>query len=698
MVHTYLKPLAQASHIFQLGAFWRHHSGFQKWIKFLSATIFLSLFYNNCSNGGSSTTNSSFSMPATPYCPYLPSKSFSDSVAISGRAVYEFRIDGNGIIANGTQTFAAVLSAGATHFSISIDSKIYAWQGQANAENIVSQISNSINNDSDAPVGASPERGMLVLTPKNEANLFSVSALVNMKKVKGELPRAIRFAEITVTDANQNIVQCAETNGTGQFTFELPRGSENYKVAVSPRANNSNLQAYVLQDPESNQNYFVSTTTSAEKSTNQLKLVAKANGSLEGGAFNILDQLARANIFLRESTSSSQGCGSLNFADCTPFNVGPLVYVYWKKGLNPGIYEGLDPGSGISYYLPGRSQLFIMGGVNGDVNFSDTDHFDNSVILHEYGHFIEDHYGKSDSPGGSHDGFSQLDPRLAWSEAWADFFQARITGDPVYRDTYGNPDGTAGVFFKEDLESLTPLSSDRPTPAPFGEGLYHEFSITRLLWDAVDLNSTKDDGSDSSDEHTQSPFAEIWSVFNGEANGFRSEQFHFRSIGLFHLIQNAKSNHTDWSGLRAMEYQNPDRREYGALIGTANCSSNSIISISPKASLDRDFFRNDRFYSYNHAGGNLDLVLDYTTPSGVLADLDLFIYPEKHYLDSPSSKRAKSEATPPLNCSSETHCVEHIQTYLEAGTYLINVNANPASVGATNFSLTIDSKPACVTN
>ena len=42
-----------------------------------------------------------------------------------------------------------------------------------------------------------------------------------------------------------------------------------------------------------------------------------------------------------------------------------------EMGFNPNYYFGAT--GGLSFYLPGYSRLFILGGINGDVNSSDTD-------------------------------------------------------------------------------------------------------------------------------------------------------------------------------------------------------------------------------------------------------------------------------------------------------------------------------------
>ncbi len=674
-------------------------------VLFACCALTTSIFFNNCSSGGGGGGGSGSSVAAVPaYCPYLPSKTFSSSVNVSGRAVYEYRVNGNAEVANGDIWFSPNSISGIQTFTVTVLAVNYSWTSGAifTAQNVATNLAAAINGSSTAPiVGAVVSKAglyYLSVAPKDETNILAVTTTSNLTKSQGASPNPIRYAEVSVRDAAQTIIQCAETDGAGAFSFQLPANSGSFTVSVSPRSYNSNLQAFVLDTPSTNQNYFISTTIGSASASAGLQLIAPAKNTLEGGAFFILDQLLKANIFLRAYTSGSQGCGAA-FADCVPFSVGPLVTAYWKKGVNPAVYQGLNPNSGISFYIPGKAQLYIMGGINGDVDYSDTDHFDPSVIIHEYGHFMEDQYGKSDSPGGSHDAHSQLDPRLAWSEGWADFFQAAVTGSPVYRDTYGTIDGSAGVYFNEDLENLTGTSLDKPGTTPFGEGNYHEFSITRLLWDFIDPHPVTGAGGSAPDEAVQGPFAEIWSVFSGPSGGFHSSNTHFRSIGYFHLIQNAKAGHTDSSPLRTMEYQDADRRNFGAVIATGGgCSTNTNVAITTATASTTDYFRNNRFYAFNHAGGNLDAVLSYTTAAGQLADLDLIVYNEAFVYGKSNTVAVASQSTPPTNCSSSTQCSEHVSANLAAGFYLLNISGSAQTSGATQFNLTINGQPACITN
>jgi hypothetical protein len=98
------------------------------------------------------------------------------------------------------------------------------------------------------------------------------------------------------------------------------------------------------------------------------------------------------------------------------------------------------------------------------------------VIAHEWGHYLEHSFSRSDSIGGLHSITDQLDMRLAFSEGWATAFACIALGDPVYVDTFG-----AGQThnFSVDVEQ----SPNRRNPNP---GWFNEEAVQALLYDLYD--------------------------------------------------------------------------------------------------------------------------------------------------------------------------------------------------------------------
>lgn len=503
----------------------------------------------------------------------------------------------------------------------------------------------------------------------------------------------IRFAEVQVKSATGSVVQCTETDSSGNFSFIVPQGGT-YTVYVNSRGYNSTVQASVLNSPDENLYYSSTASFSASAATiSGISVVASATGETFAGAFNIFDDIVKANEFLNTKVSD---CSTF-ITGCIDFSVAPKIQAYWTPGFNPGSLFGSS--AGLSFYAQGTRKLYILGGSKTykdleDMKISDTDHFDDSVIIHEYGHFIEDMYAKTDSPGGSHDANSVTDPRLAWGEGWADFFSLIVPNNSTYVDTAGNDQGTPQYYFNQDLENNSPA---KDVPATSGEGNFREFAITRSLWDAMDSGSESGAGGV---ENIQAAFREFWFIFTGPfKNGTGSV---FRDFGLFmYLHQNysmAPASATDLSTV----FNDNDKRQlatrdnYAKDITSAQkvCSQN-IIAVrgngttygsydselyNPNSSSDNpypkmnQFYSND-FYLINHPGGTLTVHLSYGPQSGLLADvrdLDLWVYKEGYYFgDDSASNIAGVGRYDPVAALTNT---ESVSVTAPAGYYLINVN------------------------
>ncbi|MES2802223.1 MAG: hypothetical protein V4654_07005 [Bdellovibrionota bacterium] len=252
----------------------------------------------------------------------------------------------------------------------------------------------------------------------------------------------IKYAEIKVLRAG-TVIQCGTTNNLGELRaldgvspLFVPNEAGTYTIEVYARANytfpsigkptSATLSTAVKEDIYSNDVYKISGTYSSNGSgggiNTPLNLLAQAQESvsakIEGGAFNIYNDWVTAFEYL----ISTSNTGS---ADVSCLN--PRLDMFWKAGFNPATY--IDPNAGsstLSFYLRDDNELYICGGVTGNVTSADTDHWDDAVILHEMGHHIENVCGRMDSPGGAHYALYRIDPRLAWSEAWGNFIGGHI--------------------------------------------------------------------------------------------------------------------------------------------------------------------------------------------------------------------------------------------------------------------------------
>ena len=80
----------------------------------------------------------------------------------------------------------------------------------------------------------------------------------------------------------------------------------------------------------------------------------------------------------------------------------------------------------------------------------DTDEYDESVIIHEWGHYLQTILSRDDSIGGPHGSGDLLDMRVAFSEGWANAYSGLASNRDVYSDTSGRNQGDG---FTLSLES-----------------------------------------------------------------------------------------------------------------------------------------------------------------------------------------------------------------------------------------------------
>jgi len=152
----------------------------------------------------------------------------------------------------------------------------------------------------------------------------------------------------------------------------------------------------------------------------------------------------------------------------------PPLALHWSPSNRPVFgANGLpnpDTGElGTSFYRSGANGgIFLLGAAD-----EDTEEYDRHVIAHEWGHYLEFEFSRSDSIGGPHTQGDQLDLRVAFGEGWGNAFSAMAAADSVYKDTLG-PQQSSGFEFDIEGESRS------------NSGWFNEFSIHEVLYDIFD--------------------------------------------------------------------------------------------------------------------------------------------------------------------------------------------------------------------
>jgi len=278
----------------------------------------------------------------------------------------------------------------------------------------------------------------------------------------------IRNARVEVWDpVTASSIFVSETDAMGRFRVPVPDRS-GLTIRVLSQLSSPDIK--VLNNSAGNTLYSIVRDISAAETTN----IELLETSRVAGAFNILDTLQKGNAFLMRAA---------------PLLTPPALTVYWSEKNDAAALAKLTNGAiRTTFFNPSKNEAYILGDRN-----TDSDEFDDSVLLHEYAHLLAAKFSRDDSNGGIHILGDLLDPRIAWSEGWANFFSSAVRGSSIYRDSKAQ-----NTVLRFDLEENVPVG-DHP-------GYYSEASVGGLLWDLIDENADKDDTA-------QFPFSAIWDAF-----------------------------------------------------------------------------------------------------------------------------------------------------------------------------------------
>ncbi len=338
-----------------------------------------------------------------------------------------------------------------------------------------------------------------------------------------EQVKPVRYAEVVIWKSSahasptaENIILSKHTDLNGRFVFSVPKNLVKFNIRVCARGHNKSISASVLTQPENQKPYCVSKSFSAVPQT-PLELVAQKTPSINfvAPAFFIFDKVLEANLFLH-----SHLCQEECFFDKVPWQHRPRIF--WQAGFNPARYIDPNFNAVTSFFVAdtkNRHRIFISGGKQGEVSH-DTDHWDASVIVHEYAHYLMKVFSILESPGGAHNG-GHIDPRMAWSEGWANFFQAAALNVSHYVDTYAIDTNS------QPMAHFVPLNTHRCMHQQFcydqlqeDEAIFREFAVSRFFLQLFKKSNTN-----------------WWQIMQHD---LLEHAGHFIDLGLFQKIQLSK--------------------------------------------------------------------------------------------------------------------------------------------------------------
>ena len=296
----------------------------------------------------------------------------------------------------------------------------------------------------------------------------------------------VRYADVQVCDASKQMIKVigtGKTDASGNFSVSVTDTSTRPKVRVRILTQTTQTSDLFVKVTTQNGTVYAANTsdvTNHGPNTNVdwgTMTVAAFSG---GEAYNILDLAIYGADYIKSLSGSRPGSSK-------------LYTVKWQ----------IDGGVGVSATSGSTTQL------------RDTAGYDDTVVLHEWGHYVQNNYSKQSNPGGTNFlSDCAQDPRLAWEEGAASYFGnavRRFAGLPnanLYIRTDGAP-GPGHVLNWYDLENPVQYVCTGDTS---------EVTNSRTLWDIGDGPATTDTTPGTDDNPPDAlvlPDTEVWQVMTG---------------------------------------------------------------------------------------------------------------------------------------------------------------------------------------
>lgn len=325
-------------------------------------------------------------------------------------------------------------------------------------------------------------------------------------------PKPIRAATVQLLDSSNNILGTTVSGDDGSYSFDNIVANTDVRVRVRAELKRNGAPSW---DVEVRDN-IDPTANPALSGLKSRPLYVAQWGLFNTGGNHITDENYVA--MTGWDTTSSSYTSELDRV-AAPFAILDSIYMGMKLVLSvdptatfapldafwsvdntktEGSPTNIDMGElGGSFYRPDLDSLFLLGDAAVD-----TGEFDFYVTLHEWGHYFEDNFSRSDSVGGTHFIGELVEARVSFGEGWGTGVGAMASGDPMACNT-GTASGAGSWGF--NVETFFDSYSFGPGP----HGWYNELSVAALL---LDLFDTSNDGVDNS----SIGFGPIYDVMTGQ--------------------------------------------------------------------------------------------------------------------------------------------------------------------------------------
>lgn len=317
------------------------------------------------------------------------------------------------------------------------------------------------------PVVPAPSTGPTTVTGK--ITFDDVPVALSGSTSRLNYPGTVRLPARTVVvealDANTlALVASTSTNAAGDYSLGLPAGRTVFMRAKARMVVNGGASFAVVDNTNAGAQWAIDGTPFATSQgavlTQNLNAPSGWNGSgyvssqRAAGPFAILDTVYQGTQkILSVDPGANFPALNLNWSPNNITSSGSLSL----GQIGTSFYGGLSGGS---------RNLYILGFANND-----TDEYDDHVVAHEFGHYLQDVFSRDDTVGGAHGGNNdRLDMRVAFSEGWGNGWAGIALNNPIYADTSGASQAAGGSFNVSVGETTNP-------------GWFKEPSVEKVFWD-----------------------------------------------------------------------------------------------------------------------------------------------------------------------------------------------------------------------
>ncbi|MDQ5987289.1 MAG: hypothetical protein CSYNP_03029 [Syntrophus sp. SKADARSKE-3] len=279
---------------------------------------------------------------------------------------------------------------------------------------------------------------------------------ISRKPVRGVIVEAINIYDSTILDSTS-------TDDTGSYSLNVPV-INTIKIRVKAQMLKTDGPSWDFQIVDNTNSSALYVMDSAPFDVDAFDIAGKdLNASSGWGGSAYTGTRVAAPFAILDTVYKAVA----RITSAAPKVTMPQLLINWSSNNRPTKGDVTKGEINTSHYNSVIKQLYILG--KEDV---DTDEYDDHIIAHEWGHYFEANFSRSDSLGGSHGSGDKLDPRVAFGEGFGNAFSGMALDDANYVDTKGARQALIGVY--------TDLSSSAGDPLSMG--WFSEDSVQYVLY------------------------------------------------------------------------------------------------------------------------------------------------------------------------------------------------------------------------